>query len=204
MPTTLTAISALALSIFCYQPADDVIARLLAASKEKSPLGHMDSFDDLKLSPAQLAIAEKHIKEVKDYRSYHLLFVVKNTSEKAYEGLPTDAKIMILASSLREQVFLNDWSYLEKEECFDNRAGKALLGLGKAGIAHLEPMLKDSTPAPLFGSEEHTLSDLYGYRRKDFAYRYISLILNQEPDFSPYPKERDKAIDVLVKQLRKR
>ena len=203
--TTLTAFSVLALSVFCYQPADDVIARFLKASKEKECLSRWESFDDLRLSPAQLAVAEKHIKARKDYRSYHLLFAVKNTSKKAYEGLPVDTKIMILTSALRKQKpFLNDWGRLEPQESYDAESGRALLELGKGAINYLKPMLKDSTRVRLYGSEDALASSEYQYRRKDFAYRYISLLLNKEPEFSANPKERDKAIDVLAKQLRTR
>ena len=182
---------------------DPLIARLVAMSKEKKSLYRWESFAELKLSAKQLAAAEKYIKEVKDYRSYHLLFAVKNTSDEAYKRLPADVKIMVLTSALRELESLNDWSRLHPDESSDGEAATALLQLGKGAISHLAPILKISDPAKIFGSEESIASSEYGYRRKDFAYRYISLILEKNPKFSADPKDRDKAIEVLIKHLSK-
>jgi hypothetical protein len=181
---------------------DALIAQLLNASKERESLRTPDSFDELRLSPAQLAVAKKLIQDLKDYRAYHLLFAVKNTSEKAYEIIPTDVKIRVLTSALREQSHLNDWGHLEPKESYDGPVAKALLALGKGAIEQLEPTLKDSTRAPLFGSEA-TMSSTFRYRRKDFAYRYIMLLLDREPEFAGTPRQRDKAIEALKKELPK-
>ncbi len=64
-------------------------------------------------------------------------------------------------------------------------------------------LLEEGENASLFGSEEATESKRFGYRSKDFAYRYIMLILGEQPTFHADPKERDKDIDALKAKLKK-
>ena len=67
----------------------------------------------------------------------------------------------------------------------DRTAAQALLELGDAARAPLIALLDDDRPAPLAGSEAATLSALHGYRRSDFAYRYLSKLLGREPASPP-------------------
>jgi hypothetical protein len=76
----------------------------------------------------------------------------------------------------------------------DGEAAKALLELGDVAVSCLRPLLADSSAAPLFGSEEATLSSLYKYRRCDFAYRYLVKLRGGEPTFDRDPAERDRVI----------
>jgi hypothetical protein len=137
--------------------------------------------------------------------SADLLFAIKLTSEKAYRSIPADVRMKVIMSALREATFLNDWTHLFPSESTDGEAGRALLALGKDAIVHLEPMLKDSTRMRLTGMGPEIDSDLYRYRRMDLAYRYIYLLLNKdkEPEFARNPRERDRAISALMKQLKK-
>ena len=56
-------------------------------------------------------------------------------------------------------------------------------------------------PGQLEGSEEATLTDVYGLRRADFAYRYLARILGEEPRFDPDPAVRDRHIAALRERL---
>jgi hypothetical protein len=76
-----------------------------------------------------------------------------------------------------------------------------LVDLGKKAIPRLKPLLDDSNEAPLFGSKSATTSKAYQYRRKDFAYRYTSLILGRRAPFRRDPGQRDKDIEQLKKVL---
>jgi hypothetical protein len=91
-------------------------------------------------------------------------------------------------------VFYNDWGYLEPGGSHDGEAARALLELGPAAANCLRPLLADRSTAPLFGSEEATLSSLYGYRRCDFAYRYLVKLRGGDPAFDRDPAQRDRAI----------
>jgi len=76
-----------------------------------------------------------------------------------------------------------------------------LLALGADAIAPLRKLLDDRREARLFGSETATLSRLYGYRRNDFAYRYLALIRGDTPLFDPSPTARDREIERLKTSL---
>ena len=56
-------------------------------------------------------------------------------------------------------------------------------------------------PGQLEGSEEATLTEVYGLRRADFAYRYLARILGLQPLFDPDPAVRDHHIAQLRERL---
>ncbi len=64
-------------------------------------------------------------------------------------------------------------------------------------VKYLTPLLDDRARMVTSGSKEATLGNIYGYRRCDFAYRYVCLLRGLEPSFAPTPAERDKEIDRL-------
>jgi hypothetical protein len=45
----------------------------------------------------------------------------------------------------------------------------------------------DHSPAPLHESEEATMAKMFGYRRCDFAYRFLTLLTGQDLPFAPAP-----------------
>lgn len=151
----------LSLGFGCGGIDDADISQLLRYSKDKKALQKFPDFDDLKLSSKQLAIAEKYVTDKRDFRSYHLLFAIRNSSKKSYDGLPSEIKMMILVSALAEQKNLNDWGYLDTDRSYDGLAAVALLQLGKGAIKYLRPMLNDATPASLYGSETGTMVNCF-------------------------------------------
>ncbi|HEV7999463.1 MAG TPA: hypothetical protein VGP63_06265 [Planctomycetaceae bacterium] len=150
--------------------------------------------------PEALAYIKKHT----DYTSYLLLMGLRKHYPAAYKAVSTEDKSAILCSALRNTMSLNDWGNLSPSSSFDDRSAVALLETGKVGLKYLVPILDDCNSAPLFGSEEATISHVYRYRRKDFAYRYASLILGKSPVFRADPKERDKDIETLKAELKSR
>jgi hypothetical protein len=76
-----------------------------------------------------------------------------------------------------------------------------LIDIGIDALPSLQPILDDDRPARLFGSQIAVHASIYNYRRKDYAYRYISRILGREPVFKDSPAERDKDIASLKKSL---
>jgi hypothetical protein len=99
--------------------------------------------------------------------------------------------------------FLNDWGHLGIQS-FDGQSARALLETGEHALKPLIPILDCEESAELFGSEEATISLTRQYRRKDFAYRYIMIILKTEPLFDSDPKQRDEEIKFLKKEIAKR
>jgi hypothetical protein len=132
-----------------------------------------------------------------DYTAYHLLFALRRHAREAYDRAAPDTKAAILCDALKRLAYLNDWGYLDAGGSHDGEAATALLELERAALRACASTLDDSQPAPLFGTEEATLSRMYKYRRKDFAYRYLSVILGHQPTFDPDPQKRDADIELL-------
>jgi hypothetical protein len=149
----------------------------------------------------QLTEAERWVAGHPDHRSYHLLFLLREHAAERYERLPADLRARVLTAALGHLKYLNDWGYLDPAESYDGKAAKALLALGAAALPHLRPLLTDRRPAPLFGSEEATMSHRYQYRRADFAARYVALILGEEAPFAEQVSQRDRAIATLMERL---
>lgn len=145
--------------------------------------------------------AVRQITSHADFTSYHLLWALRQAAPALYQALPQAVKAQILADALAHVAALNDWGNLDPAGSFDGEAAVALLALGCAAIGPLEPLLQDGRPAPLFGSEPATLSSLYQYRRKDFAFRYLTLLTGGEPAFDADPAVRDMAIARLAATL---
>lgn len=73
--------------------------------------------------------------------------------------------------------------------------------MGRDALPALRPLLDDKAPALLEGSKDATLSKVYSYRRADFAYRYVCLILGWAYSFERDLGERDARISLAKKRL---
>jgi hypothetical protein len=162
----------------------------------KNPLADRDV-------PEALLYIGKHA----DYSSFYVLLAVRKYYAPSYRHVPNEVKSEILCSALTNMPLLNDFGILGRGEAdifADNTDGAlALRETGKEALKWLQPMLGDDRPAPLGGSDEAKASLDDKYRRKDYAYRYASLILGRTPDFHADPKERDKDIQALKAKMKK-
>ena len=168
-----------------------MIAELIDEAKRGLSLMESAVLPAVQPGPEDIQAAEEYIGGHKDYTAYHLLFALRRHAPEVYQSISDETKAEILCSALAHQTFLNDWGYLDPDESHDGEAAKALLELGPPAIRCLESLLNDRRPAPLFGTEEATMSSIYGYRRGDFARRYHALLLGKEPSFHAVPEERD-------------
>jgi hypothetical protein len=155
-------------------------------------------------SAADGLAADEYIRSHNDHSSYHLLFCLKRNFPQRYGDLPESLKADILCDYLSHAKHFNDWGYLAPKEPYDGEAAQALLATGRTALPNLEHLLEDRRSAPLFGSEEASLYNLYQYRRADFAYRYICLLLHFPPAFARSPTERDVKIQHMQSTLRDR
>lgn len=141
------------------------------------------------------AMARVRIEAQPGYEWYHALFALRRGHGALHAALPPAIRAKVLCDALTHLVFYNDWGYLDPSGSHDGEAATALLELGDAAVACLRPLLADRTPAPLYGSEDATMSSMYKYRRCDFAYRYLIKLRGGEPRFAADPAERDRLID---------
>jgi hypothetical protein len=179
------------------------VGKLVAISSKKEAIRSNVVLDENLLMRSDIPESLSYIKKHANYTSYHLLLAVRKHFPMAYKEVSNDDKAAILCSALKNTIYLNDWGSLTPSDSYDGESAKALLEIRKVALKSLTALLEDNECAPLFGSEEATLSDLYKYRRKDFAYRYVSLILGHSPAFRADSKERDKDIETLKAKLKK-
>jgi hypothetical protein len=158
---------------------------------ESSILSHIE------LAPDETKTMLEYINSHPDHTAYHLLFALRKGAPDAYSDVPKTSKARVLCDAMRHQIYLNDWGYLDPGNSFDGPAAQALLEAGDDALRPLLSLLDDARSARLFGSEEATLSNMYEYRVKDFAYRYFMLLLGRQPTFEADPRSRDIEIERL-------
>jgi hypothetical protein len=146
---------------------------------------------------ATVAYVEAH----PDHTAYLVLIAMHRLDAAAYRSVRDSTKAAILVDALGHLVLFNDWGYLDPAGSHDGEAAIALLELGPVAVSMLRRLFSDDRSAPLFGSETATLSSSLHYRRKDFAYRYVCLLLEREPTFDADPAIRDAAIEQLEADL---
>jgi hypothetical protein len=177
---------------------------LISQSANKRGVEDTHVLDDNPLVADDIPAALVYLKQHQDYTSYALLLCIRKYYQISYKTLSAAEKATILCSALQNMDFLNDWGLLEPPDSCDNDPAKALLETGKAAVALLAPILDDNEPARNYGFESATLSRRY--RRKDYAYRYLSIILGDSVVFHVFPhrvEERDKDIAALKAKLKK-
>jgi hypothetical protein len=178
-----------------------VVENLVAEAARGLPALKSETLVAAELTDADRQAAVEYAQTHADHTAYLVLIALRRRDATAYRTVPDATKAAILAGALGHLILFNDWGYLDPAGSHDGEAAVALLELGPPAIGALRPLLADDRSAPLFGSEPATLSSLYAYRRKDFAYRYVCLLRGREPAFDADPAVRDAAIGRLQGDL---
>jgi hypothetical protein len=179
-----------------------VIQPLIADAENGLTLQESSAYRSARLDDAAVAAALRSLGEKPDFSRYHLLMALRRERPQAYADVPAERRAAILTAALAHARWLNDFGYLDPGGSFDDVAAQALLESGSVAMPALAQLLGDQRPAPLRGSEAATMSKLYGYRRCDYAYRYLSLVLGEQPEFPAAPDERDAMIARLRERVR--
>jgi hypothetical protein len=178
-----------------------VLDQLVADSRRHITAMESTALQNLTLQPADAHALAAYVQSHPDDTAYHALVALRRAGGPEFDQISARTKAAIFCSALATQVYLNDWGYLDPNEPYDGEEARFLLEQGDAARSCLVRLLDDSRPAPLFGSEEATMSHTFQYRRCDFAYRYLSQILGLKPTFDPDPKRRDADITQLKKRV---
>lgn len=180
-----------------------LVETLVADGESETPLGLSDGYRSGEFDASSAQAATDQIRAHPDASSLVLLLALRRHAPDAYAQLPADTRAQVLVRALRDLRFLDDFSWMEPDgHGWDSTAAQALLELGDAAVPPLVDLLDDDRPAPLSGSEPATMSHVYGYRRSDFAFRYLNKLLQRDASFAASPAERDGAIAALREQLR--
>jgi hypothetical protein len=176
---------------------DDLIATLIAASSKGDMLQESSAYREQRLDARQADEAMRAIAETADATRFHVLLALRRDQPERYATLAADTRAAILCAALAHVRWLNDFGLLEPGGSANDVAGQALVDTDGAARAPLRPLLDDTRPAPLRGSEAAAMSSVYSYRRCDFAYRFLALILGDDPPFDAEPDARDERIAAL-------
>lgn len=174
-----------------------MINELIADSTEGLALEESETYRSLHLTEAQASEAADLVRQTPDHTRYHLLMALRRDHPGRYSQIPVGTRASILTAALANVRWLNDFGYLDPGGSWDGPAATALVETGADAEPALRQLLADRSPAPLRGSEMATMAHLYGYRRADYAFRYLARIAGQDPAFDPDPKRRDEQIAEL-------
>jgi hypothetical protein len=116
----------------------------------------------------------------------------------AYDALPASERAAAYADALRTATIFNAWGH---PPLGLSPAAQAFVALGPAAVEALKPLLDDTRPAPMFGSQDATTAHAYGNRVCDYAYALIEQIRGGEVDYPRSPEERDERIAALRAEL---
>jgi hypothetical protein len=149
----------------------------------------------LSVSDADARWSRIFIRCRQDYRSFHLLYLLKMKYPDYFNEIDESIKARVLVSAFRLSKFYNEWGNLVS----DGEASEMLLQTGKNAIPLLVPLLSDATRVRLWGSEEATQSHLDDYRVCDYAYRFICALTDRESHIhlGSKPADRDPEIQNL-------
>jgi hypothetical protein len=178
-----------------------VIDELIRDSERGLPLEASEAYRGAELDDAAAAEVRDAVRRQPDASRYHLLMLLARRRPERAAEIPASERAAVLAGALAALTFLNDFGHLDPAESYDGPAARELLATDGAAREPLAPLLADTREAPLRGSEAATMSHVYGYRRCDFAYRYLCLVLGETPEFDRDPGRRDAAIARLRERV---
>jgi hypothetical protein len=178
-----------------------MIGQLIGDSSAHLTLEDSPAYAGVHLAGADLDRAIEAIRTEPFERTFHLLMAVRRDAPESADRIDAGWRAGILVEALVTVAALNDFGYLDPSGSWDGPAAVALLQTGDQGAGVLRPVLTDRRPAPLYGSEMAALSHRYRYRRCDFAYRYLALLVGEDPTFDADLAGRERRIAELRRRL---
>jgi hypothetical protein len=155
-----------------------------------------------RLGAADLEQAKEYIAAHPDHTSSHLLYAIREHFPDTYATIPEMTKARILCSALARAELSFDWGTLyPPDQGTEGVGGEAITELRRHALPFLVPILQDRHAVRAAAGSMTPLEETYQYRRADYAYRYICVILKQAFVFDPDPKARDRHIAELKKKL---
>lgn len=123
------------------------------------------------------------------------ILALRKMDSTLYKRLESSFVLSNLVKTLEQSESFNSWGL---PHLYWEDAAKILIEKGTSAISYLKPLLKNTKPAPVWGSEESMEYKKYQYRICDYA---MALILEIKGEKLPIPVEiekRDKIIQSLI------
>jgi hypothetical protein len=148
------------------------------------------------LTKCDLAVAREYVLAFPNRSAYHILLNIRRLDLEAYSSISDVIKARVLVNALSVAREIDDWGDLSDPTSV-GEAGSSVLAVGRTALPLLLAILDDGTRIGSFEGEVQAYCDLTSSRRKDVAYKIISLILGRQPSYDPDPGIRNEAIEAL-------
>lgn len=120
------------------------------------------------------------------------LLALRKLSPAQYHELNQGFRVDVLVGSLASSQFFNTWGV---PGLYWEDAAKAIIEEGKAAEESLTRLLRDTRPAPVFGSEGAAINAQYHYRVCDYALAFLNEIRSVNVPLPADIAARDQLIE---------
>lgn len=124
------------------------------------------------------------------------LLAVRQMDTEQYRSLAPAFRVSVLIDALKTSKYFNIWGV---PGLYWEDAAKATIEEGEAAAPSLTALLRDTRPAPVFGSEGAAINRQYHYRVCDYAWALLNEARHKKVEMPADPKERDRMIDQELK-----
>lgn len=133
-----------------------------------------------------------------DRSSFLGLLALRKLDAARYRSLAPDFRAAVLLNTLETSTYFNAWGI---PTVYWADAAKAMIDEGAAVQPGLARLLRDTRPAPVWGSEGVMVNQQYHFRVADYAWTLLNEIRNQRVEISQNPEERDRLIAETLKRI---
>lgn len=124
------------------------------------------------------------------------LLALRQLSLEQYKSLDTSFRVKVLVDSLAGSKYFNTWGV---PSSYWTDAAQAIVDEGNAAVEPLRLLLRDTRPAPVFGSEGAQANAQFHYRVCDYALALLKQIERDTTSLPADPAARDRLIDQAEK-----
>lgn len=124
------------------------------------------------------------------------LLAVRQLDTEQYRSLLPAFRVGVLIDALKTSKYFNVWGV---PGLYWEDAAKAIIDEGETAAPSLVTLLRDTRPAPVFGSEGAQINQQYHYRVCDYAWALLNEERHKKVEMPADPKERDRLIDQELK-----
>jgi hypothetical protein len=124
------------------------------------------------------------------------LLAIRQLDTEQYRSLTPAFRMGVLIDALKTSKYFNVWGV---PGLYWEEAAKALIEEGEAAAPSLAALLRDTRPAPVFGSEGAAVNQQYHYRVCDYAWALLNEARHKKLEIPTDPNERDRLIEEELK-----
>jgi hypothetical protein len=171
--------------------AADLVQRLAADSAKGREPFNSATYRELVSRGASAGAAIKAQLGPEGHADLLNLLALRPVDPGQYHALDPAFRVKLLVDALKNAKFFNAWGI---PHLYWEDAARAIIDEGPAASDALSALLRDTRPAPVFGSEGAVVDQQYHYRVRDYAWALLAAARNQKIDIPADPAARDRLI----------